>query len=111
MINTPISWPGALVALTASLAVTSPAPRWPEAKRHASFAAMTSAPAAAPAPLPSAKHEDELRIERQTVCIAQQSWSAGALGDTVLYRARREGRKLQVGYFVHWSTERPWGNN
>lgn len=40
-----------------------------------------------------------------------RSWSAGALGDTVLYRTRRHGSRLTVGYFVYWSEERPWGNN
>ncbi len=35
----------------------------------------------------------------------------GALGDTVLYRTRRVGRKIAVGYFIYWSEERPWGSN
>ena len=29
----------------------------------------------------------------------------------MLYRVRRSGRKIEIGYFVYWSTERPWGNN
>lgn len=45
------------------------------------------------------------------MCVGARSWSAGALGDTVLYRTRRNGNRLTVGYFVYWSEERPWGNN
>jgi hypothetical protein len=45
------------------------------------------------------------------VCIGARSWSAGSLGDTVLYRTRRVGHKLAVGYFIYWSEERPWGSN
>ena len=50
-------------------------------------------------------------VQRLPVCIASSTWSAGELGRTLLYRAQREGRKLVVGYFAYWSTERPWGNN
>jgi hypothetical protein len=45
------------------------------------------------------------------VCVGARSWSAGALGDTVLYRTEHVGRKITVGYFVYWSEERPWGKN
>jgi len=45
------------------------------------------------------------------VCVGARSWSAGTLGDTVLYRTRRNGNRITVGYFVYWSEERPWGNN
>src|SRR5882672_10610104 len=55
--------------------------------------------------------EDGERLERQTVCVGATGWSAGRLGDTILYRYKRTGRRLEVGYFVYWSTERPWGNN
>ncbi|HEX3776241.1 MAG TPA: hypothetical protein VHV51_17335 [Polyangiaceae bacterium] len=50
-------------------------------------------------------------IVAQPVCVGARSWSAGALGDTVLYRSEQVGRKLEVGYFVYWSEERPWGQN
>ena len=50
-------------------------------------------------------------VKRLPVCIASSTWSAGELGRTLLYRAQREGRRLMVGYFAYWSTERPWGNN
>ncbi|HEY2407073.1 MAG TPA: hypothetical protein VGI10_13775 [Polyangiaceae bacterium] len=50
-------------------------------------------------------------VEQQPVCVSSKSWSAGTLGDTVLYRSRRVGRRVDVGYFVFWSTERPWGAN
>jgi len=45
------------------------------------------------------------------VCVGARSWSAGTLGDTVLFRARRQGNRITVGYFVYWSEERPWGDN
>ena len=54
---------------------------------------------------------DEAKIVAQTICVGARSWSAGALGDTVLYRTRRWGRKIAVGYFFYWSEERPWGSN
>jgi hypothetical protein len=59
---------------------------------------------------PSETESDATVVKKLPVCIAS-TWSAGELGQTVLYHAKREGRKLQVGYFVYWSTERPWGNN
>ena len=45
------------------------------------------------------------------MCVASRRWTAGDLGDTILYRVHRVGRRLEVGYFVYWSTERPWGHN
>ena len=54
---------------------------------------------------------DDARVVEQPVCIAARSWSAGALGETVLYRTRRIGNRIAVGYFVYWSQERPWGSN
>src|SRR5262245_37750247 len=55
--------------------------------------------------------DDASLVKRLPVCIASPSWSAGELGQTVLFHYKREDRKLKVGYFVHWTTERPWGNN
>jgi len=57
------------------------------------------------------RSDDDARVVQQPICVGARSWSAGALGDTVLYRTRRVGRKLAVGYFVYWSEERPWGSN
>jgi len=130
MIDTPISWPGAFLAAAAALAIPSPATHWPEPGAHAgadgghaesghlAAAAAVSGhaesghlAAAAAKGSPVEDHADELRIRRQTVCVGSRHWSAGEVGDTILYRARRVGNKLSVGYFVHWSTERPWGNN
>jgi hypothetical protein len=54
---------------------------------------------------------DDARVVEQPVCVGARSWSAGSLGDTVLYRTRRLGNRLTVGYFVYWTEERPWGNN
>jgi len=44
------------------------------------------------------------------VCVASSSF-AGELGSSVLYHYRRDGQTLMVGYFVYWTTERPWGKN
>jgi hypothetical protein len=51
----------------------------------------------------------DARIREQPVCVASKVRSAGELGDTVLYRFRRDGDRVHVGYWVEWSTERPWG--
>jgi hypothetical protein len=50
-------------------------------------------------------------IRRLPVCVASRSWSAGELGRSILYHYKREGRTMSVGYFVYWTTERPWGKN
>lgn len=57
------------------------------------------------------RSEDEARIVQQPVCVGARSWAAGSLGETVLYRTRRIGKRLAVGYFVYWTEERPWGSN
>ena len=88
-------------------------PTWPSAADARSVQSTTPAP-----PLPSAssasaavaRSEDE-RIRAQPFCVATSGSSAGALGDTVLYRYRRVGDELRVGYFVYWTSERPWGDN
>jgi len=54
---------------------------------------------------------DEARVVEQPVCVGARSWSAGTLGETVLFRTRRIGNRIAVGYFVYWSEERPWGDN
>lgn len=54
---------------------------------------------------------DDARVVEQPICVGMRSWSAGTLGDTVLYRTQRVGKKIAVGYFVYWSEERPWGDN
>lgn len=41
----------------------------------------------------------------------EKTRSAGKLGDSLLYRYRRYGDRVVVGYFAYWSTERPWGDN
>ncbi len=57
------------------------------------------------------RSDDDARVVEQPVCVTTSSWSAGSLGDTVLYRTRRVGTRIAVGYFVYWSDERPWGDN
>ena len=65
-----------------------------------------------PAPAPSEQRSgDEARVVEQPLCVGTRSWSAGSLGDTVLFRTRRVGNQIHVGYFVYWSEERPWGKN
>jgi len=77
-----------------------------------SSCAVAPRDAAWPKPLTTEQRSgDDARVVEQPVCVAARSWSAGSLGDTVLYRARRVGNRLHVGYFVYWSEERPWGDN
>jgi hypothetical protein len=54
---------------------------------------------------------DRAAIEQRPVCVGSRVWSAGTMADTVFYEYRRHGDHLTVGYFVHWTTERPWGSN
>jgi hypothetical protein len=49
-------------------------------------------------------------VQTLPICVASSSF-AGELGSSILYHYRRDGRTLMVGYFVYWSTERPWGKN
>jgi hypothetical protein len=77
--------------------------------REAHWPEPSSAPAAATEASDDGSVPDW--VARQPVCVGTRSWSAGTLGDTVLYRVRRVGRRVSVGYFVYWSTERPWGSN
>ncbi|HTQ04218.1 MAG TPA: hypothetical protein VMI54_10185 [Polyangiaceae bacterium] len=83
-----------------------PAPRTAASDLHASVFAYRPPRAATP---PST-FEDEL-VKKQPLCVASSVRSAGTLGATVLYRYRRDGDALYVGYFVYFSTERPWGDN
>lgn len=78
------------------------------------LAGCSIAPREAKWPRPSPDQQrssDEARVAEQPLCVGERSWSAGTLGDTVLYRTRRFGRKIAVGYFIYWSEERPWGSN
>lgn len=70
-------------------------------------------PAQAPVPVidSQARSVERALIEAQPVCIVSKVWSAGELGETLAYHYRRSGDLLEVGYFVFWSTERPWGDN
>lgn len=63
------------------------------------------------APPPSALTPEDELIRRQPFCVASSAPWAGTLGDVVVYRYARHGDRLDVGYFVYWSTERPWGDN
>ena len=54
--------------------------------------------------------QQDSEVQALPLCIAMAHWSAGQLGKTILYRVLREGERMTVGYFVYWSTERPWGN-
>jgi hypothetical protein len=88
-----------LVVTSACSAGAHGSVRWPEP-----LAAPSAVTEASPATLRE-------RIEEQPVCVGARSWSAGSLGNTVLYRFTQVGRRVAVGYFVYWSTERPWGPN
>ncbi|HVU01508.1 MAG TPA: hypothetical protein VHE30_07140 [Polyangiaceae bacterium] len=59
----------------------------------------------------SAELSDRELVERIPVCVGSRGWSAGSLGSTALFRVESTPSTVKVGYFVHWSTERPWGAN
>lgn len=63
-----------------------------------------------PAPRSPASADDPAGI-LPGICIGATGWSAGQLGRSVLLRAERDGDGLNVGVFVYWTTERPWGAN
>lgn len=82
-----------LLLAVSGCAVTSREPAWPQ-----------------PATIEQ-RSADDARVVEQPVCVGARSWSAGSLGDTVLFRTHRTGNRITVGYFVYWSEERPWGDN
>ena len=73
--------------------------------------ASPSWPAAAPDRALDDEAENASIVRGLPVCVASRTWSAGELGQSILFHSKREGRRLTVGYFVYWSTERPWGKN
>lgn len=88
-------------------------PQWPtpSSASHGARASLFShVSRRTPAPGAALTVEDEL-IQNEPLCVASSVHSSGALGDTVLYRYERDGDALSVGYFVYFSTERPWGDN
>ncbi|HYO93571.1 MAG TPA: hypothetical protein VER33_03620 [Polyangiaceae bacterium] len=98
-----------------SFGLLFPEPSWPEAASHATAGAVSYAVVSGSRPRPSSTTlgsttDDEL-IRTQRVCVGSKVWSAGTLGQTLLYHYRRVGNELRVGYFAYWSLERPWGNN
>ncbi len=87
-------------------------PSWPtlsreHAESHAGALSLRRSTVDTKAPLGP---EDQL-VRDQPFCVASSMKSAGTLGEVVLYRYERHGDALDVGYFVYWSTERPWGDN
>jgi len=72
---------------------------------------ITPREAAWPSPQGPALDSEDASVVAQPLCVGARSWSAGSLGDTVLYRTRKTGKKLDVGYFVYWTEERPYGKN
>jgi len=119
VVRAPTSWRRVVLAVTAAFAtdLALAEPAWPTLHEHGETARSEvlgrGAARAQPARIPANYTEDELdhAIRRQRVCVASEGWSAGALGSVVLYRKERVGDRVRVGYFVYWSTERPWGNN
>ncbi len=104
--------PWSAIALIAA-AQQAREPRWPSAASVAGEPLTTASLTlrhvdTSPAATQSA---ERALVQSMAVCIASNTWSAGELGDSVLFEARRQGDLLQVGYFVYWSAERPWGKN
>jgi hypothetical protein len=54
--------------------------------------------------------QDLALIRERSVCVLNTLSSAGEIGQTLAFRSHREGDRLNVSYFVYWSTERPWGD-
>jgi hypothetical protein len=73
------------------------------------LASVKEWPGPAPAFGPSDQAEQAL-IRSQRLCVLNTKDSAGEIGRKVVFRWEREGSELKVSYFVHWSTERPWGD-
>jgi hypothetical protein len=94
----------AVLTLLAGATQLIETPDWP-----APAAGTDPPPWAAPAQAPS--DPDRALVEAQTVCVASSVWSAGELGETLVYHFERRGDRLKVGYFAFWSSERPWGMN
>jgi hypothetical protein len=55
--------------------------------------------------------KDDALVKAQKVCVGSSVWSAGRMGESLAFRVERRGNRLAVGYFVFWSSERPWGGN
>jgi hypothetical protein len=94
-----------IIAVGQSCFNTGSCPLWPEPdadrSRWSLFARSGDA---------KGNPDDEL-VRELPVCVASQQWSAGELGRSVLYQFKHVGHELHVGYFVYWTTERPWGKN
>jgi hypothetical protein len=82
---------GHVVVLAAAVAAMAPDAEWPGALAGSAE--------------PEDREVDEL-IADQPVCVVSKLPSAGVLSKTMLYRYEHRGSELDVGYFVHWSTER-----
>jgi hypothetical protein len=85
-----------------------PSPAWPS---HTAGAPSLGGDGIQGAPEPRESSFERTLIEAQPVCITSSVWSAGELGESLAYHYRRDGDRLDVGYFAFWSTERPWGPN
>jgi hypothetical protein len=94
-----------IIAVGQSCFDTGGIPLWPEPDADHSRWSLF-----APREKGSRGADDDL-VRELPVCVASQQWSAGELGRSVLYQFKRVGHELHVGYFVYWSTERPWGKN
>jgi hypothetical protein len=119
VVRAPTSWRRVVLAVIAAVAteLAFQEPAWPSL-----FEPAESAQSQVLAPLragrPKARTPDEpaqsaldRAIRAQRLCVAAEGWSAGTLGSVVLYRSERVRDRVRVGYFVYWSSERPWGNN
>lgn len=118
VVRAPTSWRRVVLAVVVAIVseLTFGEPAWPSLREPGESArSQILVPAAARetvrAPKIHAETPLDHAIRRQRFCVAAEGWSAGTLGSVVLYRTERVNGRLRVGYFVYWSTERPWGNN
>src|SRR6185295_3697408 len=88
----------ALAAVPAAMKPDRAGPAWPAPRDDAPLASEACEIEAR-----SHAREIDALVRAQPVCVASTIWSAGKLADTVLYRWRRDGARLRVGYWVQWS--------
>lgn len=119
VVRAPTSWRrvvlGVVAAILSELAFQEPT--WPslfepvESARSQVIAPMRAVREPTRSPNQHADSALDLAIRSQRLCVAAEGWSAGTLGSVVLYRSERVRDRVRVGYFVYWTSERPWGNN
>lgn len=109
----------AALFLAYRLALVADEPDWPGSSERSSFfrsGALARAVAIASASPGSRFEISDERLDsalrKVPICVVWNKLWAGELGASILYRFKQhDPEQVEVGYFVFWSTERPWGEN